>query len=152
MSPPVFLDANIPIYASGREHPYREPCARLLLMAAEHPLSFVTDAEVLQELVHRYLALRRWRLGRVVVRDFAELMYDRIEPIYVDDIVAAASLADLNEGASARDLVHAAVMHRLGIERIVTSDTDFDQLPGIKRLDPLDAFEWGESVLKQVGG
>ena len=45
MSPPVFLDANVPIYAAGKEHPKKEPCALVLNMAAEHPLSFVTDAE-----------------------------------------------------------------------------------------------------------
>ena len=55
MSPAAFIDANVPIYASGREHPNKEPCARILMMAAEHPLSFVTDVEVLQELVHRYV-------------------------------------------------------------------------------------------------
>ena len=152
MSPAVFLDANVPIYASGRDHAYKEPCARVLMMAAERPLSFVTDAEVLQELVHRYLALRRWTLGREVVKGFAEVMHDRIEPVFVKDIVEAASLADLDKNVSARDLVHAAVMRRLGIERIISSDTDFDRLPGITRLDPINAVEWEKSVLMEGGG
>ena len=152
MSPAVFLDANVPIYASGRDHAYKEPCARVLMMAAERPLSFVTDAEVLQELVHRYLALRRWTLGREVVKGFAEVMHDRIEPVFVEDIVDAANLADLDKDVSARDLVHAAVMRRLGIERIISSDTDFDRLPGITRLDPINMAKWGESVLMESGG
>ena len=46
MSRVVFIDANVPIYAAGREHRYREPCSRVLLLVAEHP-RFVTDAEVL---------------------------------------------------------------------------------------------------------
>ena len=37
------------------------------MMAAENPLAFVTDAEVLQELVHRYVASGRWALGREVL-------------------------------------------------------------------------------------
>ena len=68
MSPPVFLDANVPIYAAGREHPLKAPCVRVLELAAERPYDFVTDAEVLQELLHRYLAQRLWPAGRAVVR------------------------------------------------------------------------------------
>ena len=37
MSPAVFIDANVPIYASGTEHPYGDPCPRILRMAAAHP-------------------------------------------------------------------------------------------------------------------
>ena len=58
MNPVVFIDTNVPIYAAGRAHPLKEPCARILLLVAEHSQAFVTDAEVLQELQHRYLALR----------------------------------------------------------------------------------------------
>ena len=64
MSPAVFIDANVPIYAASGDHPYKEPCARILRMAAEQPQPFVTDSEVLQELMHRYLASGRWALGR----------------------------------------------------------------------------------------
>ena len=48
----------------------------------------------------------------------------------------AAELADRHPGISARDLVHVAVMQRLGINRIISADTDFDRLEGIDRLDP----------------
>ena len=147
MSPAVFLDANVPIYAAGREHPNKEPCGQVLMMAVNHPESFVTNAEVLQELVRRYLALHRWEQGKEVVRSFAEVMHDRIEPIYVEDIMAAADLADRHQSARARDLLHAAVMKRIGVGHIVSSDTDFDRLPGITRLDPLNAEEWAGSVL-----
>lgn len=55
MSPPVFLDASIPIYAAGRAHPLKDPAVRLVAFVADHPDAFVTDVEVLQELLHRYL-------------------------------------------------------------------------------------------------
>ena len=151
MSPAAFIDANVPIYASGRESPYKQPCARVLMMAAERPAAFVTDAEVFQELLHRYLSLERWALGREIFRGFAEVMLDRIEPVYVEDIDLAASLADIHQGISARDFVHAAVMHRLGAYQIISSDADFDRLPGITRLDPAQVGEWGNSVLARDG-
>lgn len=76
MSPVVFIDANVPIYAAGRAHPYKDPCANVLSLVAEKPLDYVTDAEVLQELAHRYLAQDRWALGREVIRTFALVMQD----------------------------------------------------------------------------
>ena len=151
MTPAVFIDANVPIYAAGREHSSKEPCARVLMMVAERPRSFVTDAEVLQELVHRYLALGRWALGREVLQAFAEVMHDRIEPVYEEDVHLAARLADLHPGINARDLVHTAVMQRLGADRIISADTDFDRLPGVTRLDPADVGEWGDSVPAREG-
>ena len=147
MSRAAFIDAKVPIYASGREHQYREPCARVLMMAAEHPLSFVTDVEVLQELLHRYLASGRWSLGREVFRGFAEVMRDRIEPVHEEDIHLAAVVADRHPGVSARDLVHAAVMRRLGADFIISVDMDFDRLPDVTRLDPADVGEWGDPLL-----
>ena len=152
MSPAAFIDANVPIYAAGRDHPYKEPCGRILSMVAEHPGSFVTDAEVLQELLHRYLASRRWELGREVLHSFAELMHDRIEPVYEADIELAAEMADLHPTVSARDLVHVAVMQRLGSARIISSDTDFDHLPDVLRLNPADVEAWRDAVLARENG
>ena len=151
MSLAAFIDANIPIYAAGREHPNKEPCARALMMAAEYPRSFVTDVEVLQELMHRYLASGRWALGREVLQSFAEVMHGRIEPVYEEDLHLAARLADRRPGISARDLVHAAVMRRLGVDRIISADTDFDRLPDVTRLDPAHVEEWADSVLTREG-
>ena len=151
MSPAAFIDANIPIYAAGRGSPYKAPCARVLMMAAEHPPTFLTDAEVLQELVHRYVASGRWALGREVLRGFSEVMHDRIEPVYAADIQAAARLADRHPGISTRDLVHAAVMQRMGTDRIISVDTDFDRLPDITRLDPLRMDEWDDLLGPRAG-
>lgn len=138
----AFIDVNIPIYAAGREHRYKEPCARVLMIVERRPLEFVTSVEVLQELVHYYLASRRWEIGREVLRSFSEIMHDRIEPIYEEDILLAGNLADYHPHVSTRDLVHAAVMKRLGADRVISADTDFDRLPGITRLDPSDVEEW----------
>ena len=147
MSPAVLIDANIPIYAAGREHPNKAPCARVMLMAAQHPRSFLTDSEVLQELLYRYLSSGRWPLGRVVFQSFAEVMRDRVEPVYLEDVERAGNLADNYPEVSTRDLVHAAVMKRLGVDRIISADTDFDNLPGVIRLAPAGIEEWGGSLL-----
>ena len=146
MSPAVFIDANVPIYAAGGRHPYKEPCARILRMVAEAPQPFVTDSEVLQELMHRYLATGRWLLGFEVLKAFAEALHGRIEPVLAEDVLVAAESAGRHSGVSARDLVHTAVMQRLGISRIISADTDFDRLDGVDRLDPSRVTEWERSI------
>jgi len=37
-----------------------------------------------------------------------------------------------------RDALHAAVARRVGLESIVTTDTDFDGVAGLRRVDPRD--------------
>lgn len=147
MNPVAFIDANVPIYAAGSDHPYKEPCARILRVLANAPQTFVTDSEVLQEILHRYLASGRWTLGREVVRAFAEAMRGRVESVHAEDIALAAELADRHSRVSARDLVHAAVMQRLGVDYIISADTDFDHLEGIERLDPARIEEWLGTIL-----
>lgn len=153
--PRLFLDANVPTYAAGRSHPLKKPCREVLRLAARHPGSFFTDAEVLQEMLHRYLALRRWPEGERVVLDFAALTAGSVEPVLGEDAVRACDLADRHAarpGArlAARDLLHAAVMLRAGGDtaKIVTADSDFDELAaeGIERLDPSGVEEWRHEV------
>ena len=152
MNPTAFIDANVPIYAAGRQHPYKEPCARVLRMVASSPEAFVTNAEVLQELLHYYKASGRWSLGREVVRNFGDLMQGFIEPVTAEDILLAASMADTHQGVSARDLVHAAVMKRLNAQKVISADSDFDKVDGVERLDPLRVDDWRNSVGGAIGG
>ena len=93
MTPTAFIDTNVPIYAAGRSHPLKEPSTQVLMLAADHPRAFVTDAEVMQELLHRYLALRLWPQGREVFHRFTELMQGRVEAIEPADVERAAGLA-----------------------------------------------------------
>jgi len=134
------------IYAVGQPHPLKAPCRQILELIAERPRAFFTNAEVLQELLHRYLSLRAWPQARGIFRRFALLMGDRVEPIYGGDIEQAASLADQNLGLSSRDLVHVAVMARVGADRIVSADRGFDRLRDLTRLDPAKLVDWRARV------
>ena len=53
----IFIDSNIPIYLIGAPQPHKSEAQILLerLIAAGYRL--VTDAEVRQEMVHRYAAI-----------------------------------------------------------------------------------------------
>ena len=98
MPPATFIDANVPIYAAGREHPYREPCIRVLAAVNDNPEAFVTDAEVFQEIMHHYLRTERRDAGQVVVESFAAMMQGRVSPVTIDDVLAAGHLAKEHRG------------------------------------------------------
>lgn len=118
-------------------------------MAAARPRDFFTDAEVLQELLHRYLALRMWPAGKEAVLGFAALMRGSVESVSAEDVGRAVSLADdYTPDLSARDLLHIAIMLRVEAESIVTADKKFDRLAdeGILRLDPANVESWGEKL------
>ncbi len=146
-NPAVLLDTNIFMYAAGEDHPLREPCVRVTQMIIGRPDRFLADSEVLQEILHRYQSVRRWGFGREVFRAFVELLHGRIEPVYAEDVVHAATLADEHPGISSRDLVHAAVALRLGVSHIISTDTDFDRLPVVTRLAPERIDEWADALM-----
>ena len=137
----------MPIYVAGRPHPLKAPCAQILLLVAEHPQGFVTDAEVLQELLHRYLALRLWPQGRGVFRRFVELMQERVEAVQPVDVERAADLADAYPDLGGRDLLHAAIMERLHLRRVISADQGFDRLTEVERLDPAQVEVWGHTIV-----
>lgn len=78
-------------------------------------------------------------------------MLGRTEPIYAEDARLAAELANAGVRGSTRDLIHVAVMRRLGIAHVVSADRDFDGIPGVTRLDPMDVDEWRDSLLAPDG-
>jgi predicted nucleic acid-binding protein len=77
-----------------------------------------------------------------VLRAFATLTAGRIAPVLDTDVAQAAALADDHPRLSARDLLHVAVMQRLGATHIASADRDFDAVPGIQRLDPAQLAVW----------
>ena len=143
---PAFIDANIVLYATGDDDRFKQACNKVLKLAIDEPGTCVTSAEVLQELL--YVTIRRSRHDRVaqVLEVCLSAVDGRIEPVYGLDILAAAELAADNRSLQARDLVHLAVMARLGISSIVSADRAFDQVRGVTRLDPLNLDSWRADV------
>ncbi len=141
MSSPIHLDANVFVYSGGRDHPLRDPSMRVLALASGNA-AFFTDAEVFQEILHRYVLLRRWEKMRPLFESFVALLTGRTEPLIADDVVSAGELAQTYDSLSARDLIHIAIMQRVGSRHIVTADRGFDRIDGITRLDPARVGEW----------
>ena len=129
----IFVDSNIPMYLIGAAHPKKTEAQILLerLIAAGERL--VTDAEVLQEMLHRYTAIDR----REAITPAMQLTLDIVDevfPIEKADVMRASEIAQNRALLSARDAIHIAIMERQAIRSILSFDSDFDRWPGLRRV------------------
>lgn len=129
----IFVDSNIPMYLVGADHPNKEAARRLLERAIVDNEPLATDAEVLQELLHRYTAIRR---RDAIDAAFEALLgiVDVVHGIEFEDVERARRLLSGTDRLSARDAIHLAVMQRHEIDRILTFDEAFDGVTGVDRM------------------
>ena len=129
----ILVDSNIPMYLVSAPHPHKADAQRLLEKLITDRQRLVTDAEVLQEILHRYVAIDR--------RDAIQPAFDALlgvvdQVLAVDGMVVQRAKKIVLEyrQLSARDAVHLSVMEQNGIERILSFDSGLDAFPRITRL------------------
>ncbi len=129
----IFVDSNIPMYLVGADHPNKRDAQRLVEKAVLEGRALVTDAEVYQEILHRYSAIRR--LDAITPAfETLDAMVDEVTTIGHADVKAARDVLLAGHATSARDAVHLAVMRRLGCTEILTFDRAFDEAVGVQRV------------------
>jgi predicted nucleic acid-binding protein len=129
----IFVDSNIPMYLVGAAHPNKIEAQRSLEKLIRARQKLTTDAEVLQEILHRYVAIDR--------RDAIQPAFDALLGV-VDEVLAvdsktverAKQIVLEYRRLSARDAVHISIMEQHGIPRILSFDSGFDSYPGITRV------------------
>ena len=131
------LDANVVIYANGREHIYRRPCQLLMERVNDQPDSYAIDVETLQEILYFYSRQGELAIGMAIVERLLSRL-SNIIPITVAEITFAMQLMSQSGNLSSRDAIHAAVVMGHGLEGIVSADRDFDRIPGLRRFDPVE--------------
>jgi uncharacterized protein len=131
----ILVDANIFMYAAGRESPQRLPCQRFLekVVSGGGP-AVCTDAEVLQEILHRYRSLKSPEIGFQL---FDAVMQLGIPILAVTDrsLWEARTLLEDHPQLSSRDGVHLGVMREHGIEEVLSYDGGFSEVSWVKRLE-----------------
>lgn len=128
----IFLDSNIPMYLVGADHPNKTEARRLIERAVLDGEALVTDAEVYQEILHRYSAIGRLD-GMTPTFELLDSLVDEVAAIGRDDTRAARDILLGGLGLSARDALHVAVMRKIECRRIMTFDRHFEAVPGISR-------------------
>lgn len=131
----ILVDSSVLMYAAGTRHPHKQPSVRFLERVASGEVDAALDAEVLQEILHRYRAIGRWADGRQVY-DQARRIFPVVVPITAEVLDRARALLDDHRSVMARDAVHAAVVSVHGLEGISSYDRDFDRIAELKRSEP----------------
>ncbi|TAM79091.1 MAG: PIN domain-containing protein [Acidobacteria bacterium] len=129
----ILIDSNIPMYLVGVAHPHKSDSQRLLEQLVSERRRLVTDTEVLQEILHRYVAINR----RDAIQPAFDALLGIVDQVLAVDLAAVERAREIVLGRprlSARDALHLAVMEQHGIEQILSFDTGFDGFPGIQRL------------------
>lgn len=129
----ILVDSNIPMYLIGSPGPLKTDAQRLLERLISERQRLVTDAEVFQEILHRYASVNR---RHDIQRAFDALLnaVDEVFPVDHQTIESAKQIVLSYREFSARDAVHLAVMKQHSINRILSFDSSFDRFPGITRL------------------
>ena len=129
----IFVDSNVPMYLVGGAHARKVDAERALEHAVSDRERLVTDTEVLQEILHRYVAIDR----RDAIQPAFDAILGVVDEVFSIDLGAvdrAKAIVLGNRRLSARDALHVAVMEREGVHRIMSFDRGFDGVPAIERL------------------
>jgi predicted nucleic acid-binding protein len=129
----ILVDSNIPMYLVGAPHPHKRDAQRILEKLTSERQPLVTDAEVLQEILHRYVAINR-RDATQSAFDGLLGIVDQVLPVGLADAERAREIVLGNSHLSARHAVHLAVMEHHGIDQILSFDSAFDGFPGMTRM------------------
>ena len=130
----TFVDANVPMYLVGGPHSNKLRALTTLNRLAVEKEILVTDVEVFQELLHRYTHTRRFNIIDRAITSLDNIV-DYVLTHDMPEIYIARDLIRSVSGLSARDALHAAVMRKAGISRIISYDAGFDAIPDIERLE-----------------
>lgn len=138
----VFIDTAVVMYANGASHPLRDACRSIMVLVGNGELEATTSSEVVQELVHRFVSIKRPEIGiamaRLTLDAFAPVL-----PITHALMRRVPELAARYPSLAARDLVHIATCIHEGINEIITPDRGFDMVTEVRRIDPMSFADGG---------
>jgi hypothetical protein len=129
----IFVDSNVAMYLVGASHPHKADAQRLLERCIAERQRLVTDAQVLEEILHRYVAINR----RDAIQPAFDVLLGVIDEVFPVDLPAverAKAIVHGHRTLSARAALHLAVMERHGVRQILTFDSCFDTYPGVGRM------------------
>ena len=129
----IFVDSNIPMYLVGAAHPNKQAARELLEQCILRGERLVSDAEVLQEILHRYTAIDRRDAIQPAFTALLEVV-DHVYPVELADVEQAKTVLLGLTKLTARDALHVAIMQRHEITRMLSFDRGFDRVEWIERL------------------
>jgi hypothetical protein len=128
-------DTAVFVYAVGQEHPYRDPCRRIVAAARDGAVAGEASVELVHELAH-VLTRRGGDRSRALRLAGAASELARLHEFSPGDLPLVMTLLADHSGLDVRDAVFAATALNRGVSTILSPDRAYDDVPGLDRLDP----------------
>lgn len=133
----AYLDTSVLVHALGGDRELRQACQWLLDQVEEGAIRGESSVLAVDELVHvrhrrsgdRDLAVREGRAAASLLT---------LHDVSLSDLEEAFELFGAHGSLDVHDAIHAAVAIRVGSSALISTDHDFDGLPAVSRIDPLD--------------
>jgi predicted nucleic acid-binding protein len=130
-----FVDTNVVVYAGSPDDERHSACTDLLSAIASGHAMGLTSVSVVEEVWHLELSGRVPGAAGLAARTYR--LFTPLLPVTDETVSAALQLEP--SGLGANDRIHVATCLENGIDTIVTADSEFDGIRGLRRTDPLDA-------------
>lgn len=135
----IIVDTTILVYATGAEHPLRDPSRALIDAVRVGRIAATTTPEVIQEFAHVATRRRARADGVDLARHYARLLAP-LRTVGEAELMLGLQLFEDYPRLGAFDAMLAAVAIATGAEGLASADTGFAALRGIRHLDPADDF------------
>lgn len=137
----AFVDATVLAYAStSPDEELRQACLGVLEACESGKLDGRTSTAVVEEIFHLELRGRPPGMGGAA-RDAYKLFSPLLS--VTDEIVADALALEVKR-LGANDRIHAATCRSNGIDNILSTDSEFDEVDWLTRVDPRDSEAFAE--------
>ena len=130
-----FLDATIILLAAGEPSTAQHACRSFLEAQAASGSTLHMSVEGVQEVLFHRMRLVDRGTAVAEARDVQEMV---VLHRFDEGVLQTAISLVATSTVRGRDAVHAATAIRAGFDAIVTTDSDFDGIPGLRRIDPRD--------------
>ena len=129
----LYFDTNVFVYAAADEGDIGEEARKILEETKNGKYRAFTSTLTIDEILW---AIQK-ELNKVKEAKIAEdfLSMENLEFISVDLNIIKESINNYKESLDPRDAIHLASMQSKKIKTILSTDSDFDKIKGIKRID-----------------
>lgn len=131
----LLIDTNVLMYASGGDHPLRDPSKHIIAQISEGRLKAMTTPEAIQEFAHIFGRRRGRRAATQLAMEFATLLAP-LRMTEAEHIEQGLALWQEHEELGAFDAVLAAVALDTKYTTIVSADRAFAVVPGLRHVYP----------------
>ena len=131
----IVLDTMVLVYATGKDHPLKDPCRRLVEAIGAGRARATTTPETIQEFVHVRSRRRPRREAASIGRSYADVL----APLLIVDgstLTDGLALFERSKKLGAFDAILAAATITVQAEALVSADRAFDEVRGLRRWDP----------------